>query len=269
MDLTEFYQKVRDFNVLNYDDFINQRIKAYNDEPGTLKGYNCPVCLNKGNVMKKRVDDNGNVSEYLEVCECVQTRKAISRGKKSGLGTYLNKQFTDFKTTQNFQFEMYNKANQFVNNDDVNNNWFVVLGQVGCGKTLLASIVANDLLNKGNTVLCITWTDFIGKLKRDIMDDDKKVDVSHTLDNIKNVPVLFIDELLKKYNETDLKYIVEIINYRYTNKLPTIITSEKHIGQLLDIDEATFSRVVEMAGDYLIDIPTDKNKNYRLRGLSL
>ena len=96
------------------------------------------------------------------------------------------------------------------------------------------------------------------------MSDNSK-SVSDYLEFIKNVDVLFIDEMLKKFNETDLKYLIEIINYRYTNDLKTIITSEKTISELLDIDEATFSRMIEKSKKYITIIPNDRSKNYRLK----
>ena len=115
-------------------------------------------------------------------------------------------------------------------------------------------------------VYYVTWTDFISRLKRDVM-GDRTNKVSEYLEEIKKVDVLFLDELVKKYNETDLKYLIEIINYRYTNNLKTIITSERVLDDLLDIDEATFGRAVEKCEGYLINIPKDRNKNYRLRAL--
>ena len=99
------------------------------------------------------------------------------------------------------------------------------------------------------------------------MMSDNSNDVSNYLDDIKQVEVLYIDELLKKYNDTDLKYIIEIINYRYTNNLKTIISSERTIDELLEIDEATFGRVIEKADKFIINIPKDKKKNYRLKNL--
>ena len=98
---------------------------------------------------------------------------------------------------------------------------------------------------------------------------DKTNDVSEYLDKLKNVEVLFIDELLKKYNETDLRYLIEIINYRYTNDLKTIITSEHVFDKLLDIDEATFGRAIEKCEGFSINIPKDRKKNWRLRSLKL
>ena len=43
------------------------------------------------------------------------------------------------------------------------------------------------------------------------------------------------------------------------------MTSEKEREDLLNIDEATFSRIIEMSGKYFIEIPKDRNKNYRLK----
>ena len=113
----------------------------------------------------------------------------------------------------------------------------------------------------------IIWTDFIGKVKRDMM-GEKANDVSEDMDKVKNVDVLFLDEVIKKYNETDLKYLIEIINYRYTNGKKTIITSEKLMPEFLDIDEATFGRAIENCEGFMINIPKDRKKNYRLRAFN-
>lgn len=59
------------------------------------------------------------------------------------------------------------------------------------------------------------------------------------------------------------------INYRYANNLKTIISSERMISELLEIDEATFGRVVEKCGKYLVNIVKDKSKNHRLQTLNL
>lgn len=142
-------------------------------------------------------------------------------------------------------------------------------GQSGCGKTLLGSIIANALLvDKGRSVMYVIWTDFISMIKRSMM-GEKANDASDALEKVKNAEVLFLDELIKKYNETDLKYLMEIINYRYTNDLKTIITSEKLLNELLDIDEATFGRAAEKCEGFMINIPKDRKKNYRLRAFKM
>lgn len=252
-----------DVDQISREDYEELKIKWYNESIGNLNeldGINCDICKNKGDIHYK----NGNYT-YSKPCECMQRRKMIRRAKNSGLGEYLTKRSSDYKVNNDWQRHNFNLMVDYCTNDS--NLWFAALGQSGSGKTLLCSIIANHLLfNLGKSVTYITWTDFISKLKRDIMGEGAN-EVTQYLNEIKSVEVLFIDELLKKYNETDLKYIIEIINYRYSNNLKTIITSERSINELLDIDEATFGRLIEKCEKYVIDIPKDRSKNYRLRGL--
>lgn len=240
-------------------------INDYNNSTGDLNekdGLNCEKCKNKGWIQKLL---NGNVT--MCACECTERRKIINKAKRSGLGEYLNKHINDYKVTEPWQMRNADKMTQFILDHAKDNTWFVALGTSGSGKTLMCSIIANHLLfNEKRTVFYVTWTDFISRLKRDVM-GDRTNEVSEYLDSVKKVDVLFLDELVKKYNETDLKYLIEIINYRYTNNLKTIITSERVLDDLLDIDEATFGRAVEKCEGYLINIPKDRSKNYRLRGL--
>ena len=251
------------------DEFLEMKVKWFNESVGTLNefdGIDCDKCKNKG-VISYIKESNGKKFEYSQECSCVKKRKVYLKAKESGLGEFLNKRSKDYLATNEWQKQNKQLLVNFCMNENDTNTWFIALGQSGSGKTLLCSIIANHFLfNQNKEVIYITWTDFISKLKRDMMGDSTK-EVSNYLDEIKNAEVLFIDELLKKYNETDLKYIIEIINYRYTNDLKTIITSERNIDNLLDIDEATFGRVLEKAKGFVIDIARDRSKNYRLRFL--
>lgn len=252
-------------------EILQEKIKAYNESIGHLNeidGIKCEECNNKGYIMiEKYVDMYDDYSEFLIPCYCMKKRKIINNALRSGLGEYLNKRSKDYLVHSDWQEQNKQKMIHYCKEHSTNGTWFTILGQSGSGKTLIGSIIANHLLyNMEREVAYITWTDFISKLKRDMM-SDLTTDVSDYLEYIKKVDVLFIDELLKKYNETDLKYIIEIINYRYQNDLKTIITSEHNIDSLLNIDEATFSRMIEKSGCFVIDIPKDRNKNYRLRNI--
>lgn len=252
-------------STMTKEEFEQWQVDRYNETQGDLNkedGIECDKCHNKGWL---QIIQDGYVK--MRKCECMQKRNLVIRAKKSGLGEYLKKTLDDYDATENWQKENKLKMFNFLKEHAEDPTWFVALGTSGSGKTLLCSIIANHLLYKlGKNVLYITWTDFISKLKRDMMGDQTN-EVSNYLEEIKNVEVLFLDELIKKYNETDLKYLIEIINYRYTNNLKTIITSERILDELLDIDEATFGRAVEKCEGYLINIPKDRSKNYRLRAL--
>lgn len=46
----------------------------------------------------------------------------------------------------------------------------------------------------------------------------------------------------------------EIVNFRYFNNLPVIVSCEKRIEELLDIDEAVRSRLIEMSKGVLLSL---------------
>lgn len=88
---------------------------------------------------------------------------------------------------------------------------------------------------------------------------------SKILSKYQKAKLLLIDDLFKgKVNESDTNIMFEIINYRYMNYLPIIVSSEFTVERLLDFDEAIGSRIIEMAKDYTVEI-VGKENNYRLK----
>ena len=238
------------------------QLEESNNREGQLKGFDCSVCKNKGIIYK--ADENESI--FAEECECMLVRRTLHNAKCSDLGNYINKTFEDFKTDEEWQKGIYNKAVEYI--EDNGNAWFFIGGQSGAGKTLICSIIANDfLLNQKKKVVYLTWTDFIGKVKRNLMGENA-TKADNDIDRAKNVEILFIDEFLKTHTEADLKYIIEIINYRYSKQLKTIITSELSADELMKIDEATAGRIFEMSEKYLSFIGKDKRKNQRLKKIN-
>lgn len=248
---------------MTYEELLRCNIEDFNKQTGNLNlgdGYNCTKCKNRGYWQRLNKD---TIIETYE-CTCKPHRRAI---RDSGLNnvTKGKKEMTDYKADSEWQKASKRKAEKYIKQNS--GYWFIACGQSGSGKTLICSIIANDLLfDKHKAVRCVCWQDFIGKLKRDLMNDNV-LSADKSLNDIKQCEILFLDEVLKAYNDTDLRYLAEIINYRYTNDLVTILTSEHTITDLLAIDETTFGRVLEKCGDYVISIAKDKNRNYRTRGL--
>lgn len=78
--------------------------------------------------------------------------------------------------------------------------------------------------------------------------------------------MLLIDDLYKgKITETDINIMFEIVNYRYLNNLPMIISSEHSIEKLLCIDEAIASRIYQMSKSHVAQIENDFSNNYRMK----
>lgn len=247
-------------NMDDMEKLVKMQLEAMNNIVGNLKGYDCSICKNKGLIYI--TPDNKNIE--AKECECVPIRRTIKYAEISGLGNYIHKTLLDFKTPEKWQEDIYNKAAEYIK--DSGKAWFLIAGQSGAGKTLICSIIANDfLLNQRKRVKYLTWTDFVGKIKRNLM-SEKAFEAEKIINEAKNAEILFIDEYLKTHTEADIKYVIEIINYRYAKQLKTIITSELSADELMRIDEAAAGRIFEMAGKkYLSFIGKDRNKNQRLK----
>ena len=87
-----------------------------------------------------------------------------------------------------------------------------------------------------------------------------------TISKYQTCDVLLIDDLFKgRVNESDVNIMFEIINYRYLNYLPIIVSSEFTIEKLLTFDEGVGSRIYEICKDYVVEIKRDIRNNYRLK----
>lgn len=239
-------------------------VERYNAREGNLKGYDCPICKNKGYI-DAVVDhaDLGYSERMTRRCECMKVRE-MRRVAAFQLGEYAKKDMNDFIAREDWQKGIKIRAIAYLN--DLEPKWFAICGQSGSGKTLICSIIANTIVKQRNKRLIKTvWPDLIGSLKRDAMNYETAKKAGEVIGELKKCDVLFIDEALKRYTETDLKYFSEIVNYRYLNDLPTIMNSEFTSDELLRIDESMFSRVIEKCDIYFINISKDVNKNQRLK----
>lgn len=237
-------------------------IDIMNDIEGNLKGYDCDKCRNKGVIYYEK-----NGYEYFRECECMKVRQSVSKIERSGLKSILGKYtFDNYETSEPFQQHIKAKASNFLL--DSKGNWFYIGGQVGCGKTHICTAIVGEMLNQGRAARYMQWRDDIVKIKSNANTDE----YSKLVEPYKNSEVLYVDDLFKTEKgksptAADVNVAFEILNHRYINQeLITIISSEKTIEEMLNIDEAVGSRIYEMSKKYCICINPDKNKNYRLRG---
>jgi DNA replication protein DnaC len=82
---------------------------------------------------------------------------------------------------------------------------------------------------------------------RKTFDEDKKSDDSRLFDRIKTCELLVIDDLgTEKVSEWIEEQLFSIVNYRYENQLPMIITSNSKIADL-KYNTRIISRLYEMS----------------------
>ena len=138
-----------------------------------------------------------------------------------------------------------------------------------CGKTHLCTAIAAHYIKAGYDTQYMLWVEESKKLKALVTDYHE---YQRAIEQYKDAPVLYIDDFLKTRQgeiptNADINLAFEILNHRLmSNGKITIISSEKTLGEMLEYDEGTMSRIFQECGEYKNIIERDISKNYRLRG---
>lgn len=250
--------------AMNREEELQFQAMTYNSEAGDYKGYDCPICRNKGDV--QAVVDGRLVSRN---CVCLSIRKTIYKMEQSGLGNLLKTySFDKYQQTEDWQKYIYQRARAFVEDDT---NFFYIGGSVGSGKSMICTAIVKELLKQGVPVKYMLWNDESLELKQHLIDSEK---YTLLINELKKTQCLYIDDLFKRTpTKADLDIAFEIINYRYnkarsdrSKRYVTIISSELNIDELIAYDEAIGSRIYEMTKpNYYLYIQPDPSKNYRMK----
>jgi len=121
-------------------------------------------------------------------------------------------------------------------------NSLLVVGEPDTGKTHLLMAVANGLMRKGVSLLYFPWVEGMNEIKENLDEIGERTAVMKTVD------VLYIDDLYKgRRKPTDFakEQIYGVINFRYNNKLPMLVSSEYTPDELFEIDTGIARRVYE------------------------
>ena len=176
--------------------------------------------------------------------------------KNNNLGKrQLNSTFKNYKKTDKNK-KAYENVKKYTNkliNGETNMGLFIT-GTYGVGKTYLASCIANETIKNNITVIfgtLIQLLDFIKDTYKDYNTSDKEY-----LDLYSSIDLLIIDDLGKeKPTEWVLEKLFLIVNNRYNNYLPIVITTNYNRNQLRErlcinknysIVDSIISRLYEM-----------------------
>ncbi len=193
-------------------------------------------------------------------------RRELARIKASGLEKLANKKtFRNYNADEEWKKRIKEAGKKYA--DDSPRSWFYIGGQPGCGKTHICAAIGMELLKKGRAVRYMVWPDENPKLKAYV----NEISFESLIAPYKTVDVLYIDDFFKTKKDepistADVNMAFRIINYRYNAELVTIISSEFSLTQIIGIDQALGSRIVEMTEPkYNLYIGLDPKKNYRFK----
>lgn len=150
--------------------------------------------------------------------------------------------------------------------------WLLIEGTYGCGKTHLAAAVSNVRLEREEEVLFITTPDLLDYL-RGTYGPSSEVSYDEMFDRLRTAPLLVLDDLgVENPSAWAQEKLFQLLNYRYTHRLPTVITTNTD-PDLLDprirsrlLDEGLIRRIKIDAPDYRSPL---FNQREQLSNLSL
>lgn len=239
---------------------LKNRISLNNTEK---EQYRCPKCKDSGWVSIK--DKNGY--SFCKRCDCFEIRLAEELMEQSGISQEFNsKGFKNFDTRDmpqlvNAKSKALNYFKTFKDIEKSRNNSIMFYGQVGAGKTHLGVAISRSLMSKNIAVIYMAYRNAVTKIKQLLIDSEEYY---NEINKYSRARVLYIDDFLKgKITESDVNIVYEIVNYRYMNNLPIIISTEKSLSELLAFDEAIGSRIIEMCRGNIVQLKGTE-LNYRL-----
>ena len=257
--MTEMEQAAFDREV---DRIYSGRVSSHAQE----RSYECEKCKDTGFIQVR--DESGE--EVSRRCRCMEVKRLRKLLERSGISDeFLGKRLEDFDTMGNPQLvRAKGKAVRYLQSfeqiERQRRNSIMFCGQPGSGKTHLGAAISSGLMGRGIAVAYMAYRDVVTRIKQNMTDEERYTEM---IGQYMNARVLYIDDLLKgKVTESDVNIMYEIVNYRYMNKLPMIVSTEKSLEELLEFDEAVGSRLVEMSRGNMAKLE-GKNLNYRLYSL--
>ncbi|MCY8949999.1 ATP-binding protein [Bacillus atrophaeus] len=233
--------------------------------------YECAKCKDQLGYIENR-----DGYEIWVRCKCIERRRIRKLMNSSDITAEFEKlQFKNFTTEGKPAVvkDTYDTAVEYYKDFDsirsTRSNSIALLGQPGSGKTHLLTAISNKLIKSKN--IAVQYFPYVEGFN-DLKDDFDKLE--EKLKRMKEVEVLFIDDLFKPLNgkpratDWQVEQTYSVINYRYLNHKPILISSELDIEKLVKIDEALGTRIYEMCADYCVIIKGDRMQlNHRLAGL--
>lgn len=242
-----------------------------NPKPVDLSKYRCKECRDEEGYLVRIKTGDGKF-DYQDIwrdCECKKERK-LSRLMKSSNITdeFRKKTFTNFELDGRPEVvgKAYHLAQKYMQMFpeiyQTRKNSLALLGRPGSGKTHLLIAVSNHLLLQGVGVVYFPWVEGFNELKANLDNLEERIIL------LQKAELLFIDDVFKGRKEpTDfqIEQLFAILNYRYLENLPIMISSEKTMSMICQIDEGIGSRINEMCRDYKATLTGGIELNYRLQ----
>lgn len=185
----------------------------------------------------------------------MKRRRSIRRLENSGLKDLVQKySFDNYQTPTEQHRKIKAKALEYVKSPGA--EWFFICGKPGSGKTHICTAICSAFLDMNWELRYMLWRNEAAELKALIND---AAEYKKAINRLRNAPVLYIDDLFKgTITAGDDNLAFTILNDRYNTKgKKTIISSERTIAKIAEIDDAVAGRIAERAKGFRLTAPEE------------
>lgn len=200
----------------------------------------CPKCLGIGYIHQDLPVEHPDFGR-LVICSCrideelEQERQRLLR--RSNLSAFENMRFETFSVQGRFGLAeqqvnslkaALNSAQHFAQERD---GWLLLMGPYGCGKTHLASAIANYAVDQKIPTLFLTVPDLLDWMRAAYSNLEQTYE--DRFEEIRNIDLLVLDDLgTQNATPWAQEKLYQLINHRYTNRLPTVITTNQSMNEI-------------------------------------
>jgi DNA replication protein DnaC len=204
----------------------------------------CPICKDAG-YLRGDFPTGHPMFGKLFPCEC-KTREQGEKRKEtlsrlSNLEAFGDQSFESFDPSIEGVDEAYESALAFA--QDPGHRWMFLYGKPGTGKTHLAvSIAKYAMENLSMSVYFAAVPDLLDHL-RSSFDPEAGTGYDQLFTTIKGAQILVLDDLgTESATPWAREKLYQVINYRYVEQLPTVVTSNVDLRK---VDDRIMSRILD------------------------
>ena len=223
------------------------------------------ICNKCGEPLQKEINLLGKLRYVPIACRCKReemyqrerTEKAVEkqdRLKQLFTNSLMDKKF-EIETFENWDFSkgqksMYNAGIKYCKNfrkakrEGVG---FILYGPPGNGKTYLSNCIANYLLSEMFPVICVGINQLLERIRKTYSRYGKEGEDT-VLNGLALADLLILDDLgTEQLTDWSRSKVYNIIDSRYRNGLPIIVSTNKSIEELKEMyNERTVDRLLEI-----------------------